>query len=170
MERYNPRMNPYASIFKSLNDAGIQYLIVGGVAVNLHGYRRFTGDIDVLLALDEENLGKMTEIMHQMGFIERLPIELNQLADAEQVKRWIEEKGMTAYTFQSSNELRLGIDVLAGASLDFEKYSNRKVTLHIDDTTTVPVIALEDLLTMKREANRPEDLHDIEMLLHLREL
>ena len=51
-------MNIYAEIFKAFNNAKIEYLIVGGVAVNLYGYNRFTGDIDILLALDKINLEK----------------------------------------------------------------------------------------------------------------
>ena len=69
-------MNPYRELFTALNDAEIRYLIVGGVAVNLHGYRRFTGDIDIVLALDPENLEKVTTLMHNFGYIERLPIML----------------------------------------------------------------------------------------------
>lgn len=42
-------MNIYANIFKNLNDAGIKYLVVGGIAVNLYGYKRFTADMDKLL-------------------------------------------------------------------------------------------------------------------------
>lgn len=49
-------MNPYGRIFRSLNTADVQYLVAGGVAMNLLGYPRFTGDIDILLALDPQNL------------------------------------------------------------------------------------------------------------------
>lgn len=41
-------MNPYAEIFSVFQEAKIKYLLVGGVAVNLYGYSRFTGDIDIL--------------------------------------------------------------------------------------------------------------------------
>src|SRR5687768_16540787 len=44
--RYTHTMNnPYRDIFEAMNKAGIRYLVVGGVAVNLHGYSRFTGDL-----------------------------------------------------------------------------------------------------------------------------
>jgi len=41
---YNHAVNPYRELFRAMNNAGIRYLVVGGVAVNLHGYSRFTGD------------------------------------------------------------------------------------------------------------------------------
>jgi len=162
--------NPYRQIFQALSDAEIRYLIVGGVAVNLHGYRRFTADIDILLALDEENLEKMTMLMQQLGYIEHLPIALRALSDAEKVQRFLDEKGMTAYTFLSEKRDRLDIDVLAGKSLRFQEYEKRKVMVNVEGGLSVPVISIDDLLEMKKEAHRPDDLRDIEALLALKGL
>ena len=58
--------NPYRQIFQAFADAGIRYLVVGGVARSFHGYRRFTADLNILLARDEENLEKMAKRMCQM--------------------------------------------------------------------------------------------------------
>lgn len=153
-----------------MNEAGIRYLVVGGVAVNLHGYRRFTGDIDILLALDADNLEKMTTLMHGLGYIERLPVELQSLSREDQVQRWIREKGMTAYTFLSNKRDRLDLDVLTGHSLQFDAYEQRKTTIDAEEGVYVPVISVNDLLDMKKEAGRPEDLLDIDALLELKEL
>jgi hypothetical protein len=49
-------MNLYRNLFSKLNQAKIEYLVVGGVAVNLHGFRRFTGDLDILVLINPENL------------------------------------------------------------------------------------------------------------------
>ena len=157
--------NPYWEILQGLTEAGVRYLVVGGVAVNLHGYRRFTGDIDILLALDEDNLEKMTELMSAMGYIERLPVELKSLSDEKQVQKWIEEKGMTAYSFQSADRLRIGIDVLTGKSLQFDDFESRRVIVDLEDELRVPTISLDDLIDMKREANRSQDIVDVEKLL-----
>lgn len=127
--------NPYRQIFQALQNAGIRYLVVGGIAVNLHGYRRFTADFDILLALDPENLEKMT-----------------------------------AYTFHSSKRDRLDIDILAGHSLQFDKYEQRRALIDVEGGLKVPVISVDDLVQMKREANRPEDLIDIDALLELQGL
>ena len=160
--------NPYRQIFQAFADAGIRYLVVGGVAVNLHGYRRFTGDIDILLALNEENLEKMTKLMHKMGYVERLPVELKSLSDAAQVQQWITEKGMTAYTFLSGDQRRINIDVLAGASLHFGDFDTHKVMIDLEEGLKVPVIAFDDLLSMKREAGREQDIADVRNLLEYR--
>ena len=67
--------------------------------MNLHGYPRFTNDIDILLALDNENLEKMAEIMKSMGYQQRLPISIQELGDEQKARKFIEEKGLSAYSF-----------------------------------------------------------------------
>jgi hypothetical protein len=167
---YNDRMNPYRELFKAMNDAEIKYLVVGGVAVNLHGYRRFTADVDILLALDEPNLEKMTMVMHDMGYTERLPVALKDLANKATVEMFLQEKGMTAYTFLSARRERIDVDILAPDSLSFQEYDKQKVFLDIDEDIKVPVISVDDLINMKRVANREKDISDVRMLLELKGL
>src|SRR5713101_1184841 len=47
----------YIELFRALEEEKVRYLLVGGLAVNLHGIARFTADVDIMLALDAENLG-----------------------------------------------------------------------------------------------------------------
>src|SRR3989344_5191710 len=155
-------MNPFRELFQGMNDAGIRYLIVGGLAVNLHGYRRFTADVDILVALDAENLEKVTSLMHSMGYIERLPVQLQELSDEKKIKRFLDEKGMTAYTFLSNARERIDVDILAGKSLNFEDFDSRKAMIDMDEGVHVPVVSFDDLLSMKREANRGKDILDVE--------
>ena len=61
-------MANYQSILRAFQEQNLQYIIAGGIAVNLHGYPRFTNDIDILLALDQNNLAKMANIMESMGY------------------------------------------------------------------------------------------------------
>ena len=59
-------MNLFEKVFRELNKTRVKYLVVGGVAVNLYGYVRFTGDLDILLLLEEKNLGKMAKVMEKL--------------------------------------------------------------------------------------------------------
>ncbi len=92
-------MNIFEKIFKNLNTAKIKYLVVGGVAVNLHGYVRFTGDLDLLVLLEEKNLEKISKVMKKLGYSERLPVSVMSLKDEKQVNEWLEKKNMKAFTF-----------------------------------------------------------------------
>ncbi|MBI4975417.1 hypothetical protein HZC20_01950 [Candidatus Peregrinibacteria bacterium] len=81
-------MKFFENVFKELNAEKIKYLVVGGVAVNLYGYARFTGNIDILLLLEKENLLKMAKVMNKLGYIERLPVSIMSLVDRKQVKKF----------------------------------------------------------------------------------
>ncbi len=50
----------YGEVFKALNKAKVKYVVAGGVAVVLHGYMRATGDLDLIVFLDQENLLQCT--------------------------------------------------------------------------------------------------------------
>lgn len=162
-------MNPYRKIFLALQKAEIKYLIVGGVAVNLYGYSRFTGDMDILMALDKENLKKMSAVMRHLGYIQRLPVDLFELGNKTKVKKWMKEKGMTAYTFICERQPQLNLDILAGYSLDFRKFFKKRTILPIWGIK-IPVVAFNDLIKMKKIAGREQDLLDIQALLELKTL
>lgn len=162
-------MNPYREIFEQLNAKHIHYLVVGGVAVNLHGYSRFTGDVDVVLALDHANLDAMGKLMDEMKFTQRLPIDIRELSDAKRVQKFLEEKGMTAYTYIDPHQPQFSIDILASASLDFDQFDTRKVLIEMGELS-IPVISIDDLIGMKKMANRQKDIFDIEALLQLKGL
>ena len=70
-------MDSYKNIFLALSRAKVEYIIVGGVAMNLLGCPRFTNDIDILLALDPENLQAMKNAMKALGYEQRIPLDLD---------------------------------------------------------------------------------------------
>lgn len=162
-------MNLYAELFQAMNDEGIRYLVVGGVAVNLHGYSRFTGDVDILLALDAANLERVHNFMNKKGYVQRLPIDVRSLSDRAQVQKWLEEKGMTAYTYIDSHLPQINVDILAGESLNFDKYDQQKITVEAW-SISIPVVSIDDLIDLKRKANRKQDGEDIAALLELKSL
>ena len=162
-------MNIYAEIFKAFNNAKIEYLIVGGVAVNLYGYNRFTGDIDILLALDKKNLEKMDKLMKKLGYTPRLPVQIHELRDTKKLKKWIREKGLKAYTFINNRQPQLDIDILVEESLTFEKHYKKRTKIEVWDIK-LPVISLENLISMKKKTNRPKDMEDVKALLELKNL
>ncbi len=68
------------------------------------GYPRFTGDIDILLALDEKNLQKMGKVMGKLGYERRIPMSIEELGDEKHVIKLMEEKNILAYTFVNAKE------------------------------------------------------------------
>lgn len=162
-------MNIYKEIFSALGKARINYLIVGGVAVNLYGYVRFTGDIDIILALDIKNLSKIDQLMHKLNYTERLPISIKELGDQKKLEEFIIQKGLKAYTYISSQRPELSLDIIIEESAYFKKYYPRRSTIKVW-RLRLPVISLNDLISMKKKAARAKDLIDLEALLKLKKL
>ncbi|MDD5041930.1 MAG: nucleotidyl transferase AbiEii/AbiGii toxin family protein [Candidatus Peribacteraceae bacterium] len=160
-------MNPYGRIFQALNEGDVRYLVVGGVAMNLLGYPRFTGDIDILLALDKNNLKRMAQRMKHMGYEKRLPVEIDELGDEKKVLTLMKKKGLQAYTFINTAEPQCTIDVIMGASLHFEKYQKHHVTIDVWNIP-IPVVSIDDLIGMKKSTNRRKDAEDVVALLELK--
>jgi hypothetical protein len=162
-------MNLYKKVFKNLEEAKIKYLIVGGVAVNLYGYSRFTGDIDILLALSSANLKKMDGLMHKLGYVERIPVSVKDLGDKKKLEEFMNKKGLKAYTYISSNEPQLDIDIIVKESMDFDQFEKRKTIVKVWDLE-LPVVNIDDLIKMKKKARRDKDNLDVNALLKLKEL
>jgi hypothetical protein len=64
----------YEEMFKQLNRRHIDYTVVGGVALVMHGVVRLTADLDLMLHLDEKNLNKFIDLMSDLGYKPRIPV------------------------------------------------------------------------------------------------
>lgn len=162
-------MNIFEKVFKEFNKAGIKYLDVGGVAVSLHGYVRFTGDLDLLLLLDGKNLEKVDKVMHKLGYSERLPVSVMSLNDESQVKKWLKDKNIKAFSFVPPKDNPLQIDIVIEESLKFDKFFKDKINKRIENVT-IPVASIDHLIKMKRKADRKQDMIDLEALIKLKKL
>ena len=132
-----------------LGHHGVRYLLIGGYAVNYHGYPRATGDIDVWIELDPENARRTVEAVRAFGFdTPDLTTELF-LEDGRIVRM---------------GNVPLRIEILNAVSgVTFEEcYPHRVET--IIDGVQVPVIALDDLKRNKRASARYKDLADLKNL------
>lgn len=58
----------FREFIELLNAKKVEYIIVGGYAVGFHGYPRYTGDIDVWIAVSNANAEKMIEVLREFGF------------------------------------------------------------------------------------------------------
>jgi hypothetical protein len=109
----------YHDVLAALAREGVRFVIVGGVAVNLRGVPRFTADLDVVVALDLENLRAVERALTPLGLRPRIPEPIEKLADSGTRRDWIENRNLKAFTFQHpSNPLRQVDLVIAPYSYD----------------------------------------------------
>lgn len=140
----------FKEFIELLNANQVEYLIVGGYAVTIHGHPRFTGDLDIWINPTLENARKMLETIHKFGF---------------------SSLGLTEEDFQNPNNVvqmgypPLRIDIMGSISgdLEFQQcYHNRK-TITTEDLT-LHFIGFEELLVNKKASGRRKDLDDLDNL------
>jgi predicted nucleotidyltransferase len=153
----------FQTIFKELNGLGIDYLVVGGLAVNFHGVPRMTYDIDLMILLEPENILKLVTKLTQWGYKSKIPIDPRDLADETKRTSWILEKGMKALNFYSET-LPIGeIDILIDTPVPYEELKGRAIKVELQDEK-IPTVSIHDLIELKLRAGRKQDLADVEHL------
>lgn len=136
--------------FKLLNHHGVQYLIIGGVAVNIHGYTRATGDLDIWYNPSSPNFSKLLKTIQAYGFN---TIEIEKAA-------FDPKKGFIRIPFDLFYiELLSIID----GKMPFEEAYKNAFDFRIK-STTVKVIGYDALIQNKNISRRAKDLEDISQL------
>lgn len=156
-------MVSYKSIFQALHRANVRYLVAGGVAVNLHQVIRATMDLDLIVHLERDNVVRFVAVMGELGFIPRVPVKPEDFADEKIRESWIEEKNMVVFSFiNPTNPLEV-IDVFVREPKPFsDLYEHHQAVKAFE--MTIPVLSLEDLIALKKEAGREKDFYDIKLL------
>ena len=156
-------MSLYLPLFKALNEANVQYIVVGGLATVLHGYARFTADVDLVINLNQKEAEKAINVITSLGLKPRAPVDPMQFTDESIRESWINDKNMLVFSFFDPNNPLMVLDVFIREPFPFEEMINRTVQMDFGDIT-VPVCAINDLIEMKKKAGRPKDLEDIKYL------
>lgn len=159
----------YESFFRGLNDAGVEYVLVGGLAVNFHGVPRMTYDIDIVARPERQNLLRLIGKLDQWGYRPRLLLPPRDLADEEKRSSWVREKNLKAFTFWSDKEPLGEVDVLIDLPMPYKELKEGAVRFDVAGIG-VWVICLEHLIRMKRAAGRPQDLCDVDHLQSISKL
>lgn len=81
------RLAGFETTVRALNDAGVRHLVAGGLAVNAHGYLRFTKDIDVVIQLIPDNVTRAFAPLSTLGYTPVAPVTAEQLAADRQQDR-----------------------------------------------------------------------------------
>lgn len=155
------------SIVGALNDAGVRYLIVGGLAVNAHGYERLTRDLDLVIGLEPGNIMRGLQALVAIGYVPAIPITPEEFAAPERREKWRAEKNMLVLKLWSDRHRRTPIDVFVHEPFDFAREYSAAKWMPIASGVMAPVIGYEGLLDMKAKAGRDKDLADVAALRKL---
>lgn len=152
------------TIARALHEARVEYLVVGGVAVNAHGFARLTRDVDLVIGLEPRNAIAGLRALLGAGWQLAIPEPPEAFADAATRERWRRDKNMIVLKLWSDAHRRTPVDVFVYEPFDFAAEYARAPRFEIHPGLEIPVVTLATLLAMKRAADRPQDRIDIEEL------
>ena len=178
------------ALVRGLHDAGVPFIVVGGLAVVAHGYGRQTQVLDLVIRLDPDSIRAAFSALATLGYRPRVPVTADAFADPQQRGR-ITDKGMRVLitrklsvasnsekltgivkdaslqtnracsNFHSDRHRETPVDVFVSEPFDFgAEYASAKIE-QLAPGALVRVLRLETLLRLKQEAGRPQDLADI---------
>jgi predicted nucleotidyltransferase len=141
----------FRDFIKALNDQEVKYILVGGVAVILHGHARVTGDMDIRVDCSEDNYKKLAKAFHQF----HMPV-FDMI-----LKKFLDNKANDVFSFGRNP---VGIDIMTAVKgLNFEETYSLS-TIFDDDGLPVRIIHINHLIQAKQAAGRLKDLDDINQL------
>jgi hypothetical protein len=150
------------AIFEVLAEHEVDYVVVGGLAVQTHGFMRGTVDLDIIPRPDLVNLSRLGEALAAMGArMYRATRDVN-VADPH----LLQGAGFVPVMTDHGRFDVLNIRTTAGAPKRYEDLRDRALDLQLDGLKVV-VVGLDDLIRMKRAAGRDQDLADIRALTAL---
>ncbi len=126
----------------------VDYLLIGGYAVGIHGYPRATNDMDIFIPLDLKNVERVIQTLHEFGFSNATLDLLDQ--PSSMVRIGIEPNKLEITNF---------IDGVA-----FEGCFQNRVRVRLEENLEVNLISLADLRINKKASGRLKDLADLENL------
>ena len=159
----------FEDIIAALELAQVRYVVAGGFAVNLHGFLRFTKDLDLLIDLEPGNAAHAIRVLGALGMTSRLPVPIEDFADEAKRDDWFRNRNMLVFQLWDPKDPTCAVDVFIRNPIDFERlWSNSE---HVElGRTACRIAGIHDLIAMKQQAARPQDLRDIEELRRILEL
>lgn len=142
----------FQDFIRALNECQVEYVLVGGYAVILHGYSRTTGDMDIWVKPNEENYGRLVDAFHKFG----MPVFDMTL------ERFLLLPHYDVFTF---GRPPVCIDIITHIKgLTFEEAFSSAQWFDIEQDLAVRGLSLQSLLLAKQASARNKDLDDIEHL------
>lgn len=139
----------FKEFIQLLNEYKVKYLVIGGYAVNFHGYPRYTKDIDFWLWMTPDNIAQLIKVLKEFGF-GSLNLGLEDFMTPDNII----QLGYEPYR----------IDLLVDLEgVEFEDCFERRIEGELEDVK-INFLSLQDLILTKKTAARLQDLADAEQL------
>lgn len=157
----------YVDLFSALARHEVDYLLIGGLAVSLHGVERATMDVDITVAMNPDNLAALIEAARELKLSPVLPVSLESLHDLELLRQWRAERHLEAFALRTPDLAGVTVDVLLFPPIEFAVMAPRADVFKVAGTN-IRVVSIDDLIALKQAVGRPIDLADVEHLQRIK--
>ena len=149
------------TVIRALDKARIRYCLVGGYAVALHGAVRGTVDLDIVVALEQEQFVAVEKALQGIGLSPRLPVSADEVFQFRE--EYIRKRNLVAWSFVNTSDPLEIVDIII--THDANKMAAVTMTA---GKLKLRVAAIDELIKMKRLSDRPQDREDIKALARLK--
>lgn len=145
--------NPdFIDFIEALNANDVDYVLVGGYAVNLHGHFRGTGDMDIWVKPTKTNYRKLSNAFFDFG------LSLFDMVES----KFLDTESYDVFSF---GRKPISIEIMTKVKgLDYTNTAKNRISFEIKKGVFVQTISLDDLIAAKKASARYKDLDDIEHL------
>lgn len=154
----------FIAVISALLQEKVRFIVAGGLAVNAHGYLRFTRDADFVIDLTKANIRATFSALGALGYKPIAHIRVEEVEDARKRAFWVKEKNATVIQLWSEKYPELPIDIFLTFDFDFETEYKRAPRKNLSGVDGVPFLSLDTLIAMKKMAGREQDLADVSYL------
>jgi len=144
-------------VIKSLDRHSVRYALVGGYAVALHGVIRGTVDINFVISLEKKSFAAAEKAMGEIGLKSRLPVSAEEVFSFRE--EYIRNRNLIAWSFYNPTNPLEVVDILITEDARKLHTVEKKV-----DRLRIVVASIPDLIRLKKQSARPQDIEDIKAL------
>ena len=158
-------MAHHETILNALTDAGVEFIVGGGMACILQGVERLTMDVDVAVMMQEKNWERLVKVTENLGLIPRVPLNPRSLIEPAVRRVVLDEKKAIVFTFLHPDRPSLQLDVFLRPDLAYEVLLQDAEWMNLEGRK-IQVLNRQKLLALKKaiQPPRPKDLLDIAAL------
>lgn len=153
----------FVGLFAILAAAPVRFVLVGELALVLHGLDRLTADVDLVIDLSAASARAAVQALMAAGYRPLAPVDPIALTDPAQRQEWQVVRNMQVFSFWDRANTRPTVDVMLASPVPFEDLWAAASVMNIGGHE-VRVASIQHLIRMKPAAGRPQDLADIERL------
>src|SRR5690606_26516414 len=132
----------------------VAYVVVGGLAVIMHGHLRATSDLDLVIGLEPDNCVRAMRALASVGLRPRLPVALEDFADPVKRTDWVENRNMLVFQLFDPANAERSVDVFVREPIAMSELADDAVVKDLDGVP-IRVASIRHMIVLKQAAARP---------------